>query len=247
MAGGTSSSWSSSFTTPAIFVVRHGAAELGFVDPISLRANDDPAVLSLGGRSWKVQSVDWPRRTAWVEPAAEKGRSRWLGSSRSLPAKLTRCMKQVLIDGAAGANLSRRARSRLDELRERFGFLTDRATTLVQTPDGAGTWWTFAGGGANAMLSAAISRTTATSAPTSNDLCLQFGRVPELDRESLQREVERARPLTDAHARFAAELKFSSCLPPDLLVRCLNVRLLDRDAASATLAAPISTDRVAAQ
>jgi len=235
----------SSFTTPALFAVQFGAAELGFVDPISLQSQDEPAVLSLGGRSWRVQSIDWPRRVAWVEPAAETGRSQWLGSSRALSRRVTQAMKSVLVEGEVGsAKLSKRATGRLEELRSQFEFLTAEATSLVGTGDGSFVWWTFAGGAANAVLSAALSRAASGRAPKRNDLCLDLGRASRIDRADVQAMIADARPAADVYDQFARELKFSSCLPGDLLERCLDARLLDREGAADTLSEPIKVQRI---
>jgi len=235
----------SSFTTPALFAVQFGAAELGFVDPISLQSQDEPAILSLGGRNWRVQSVDWPRRVAWVEPAIETGRSQWLGSSRALSRRLTQAIKGTLVDGDIGsAKLSKRATARFEELHSQFDFLVADATSLIGTADGSSMWWTFGGGAANAVLSSALSKVVHGGATKRNDLCLELGRTASIDRTDLQTTIPEARPAADVYEQFARELKFSSCLPSNLLERCLDARLLDREGAVETLSKPIKTQRI---
>ena len=55
------------FTSPPSFVVRHGANELGHLDPTALLTNDRSyATVLLAGRSWKITSIDPPRPTATI-------------------------------------------------------------------------------------------------------------------------------------------------------------------------------------
>ncbi|MFN9945144.1 MAG: hypothetical protein ACK56I_37320, partial [bacterium] len=69
------------FMTPPIFRVLHGRQEIGQVDESALLAkHDGPRVLSLGGKAWTVNFIDWQRKIAFVEPTDELGRTRWPGS-----------------------------------------------------------------------------------------------------------------------------------------------------------------------
>jgi len=73
------------FTSPMMLIVHHGAAELGTIQPASLPVSgDEKPVLLLGGKSWKVTNIDWPRRRVDVIPVQGGGRSRWLGGGRNL-------------------------------------------------------------------------------------------------------------------------------------------------------------------
>src|SRR5262249_24438947 len=151
--------------------------------------------------------------------------------------------KQVLLDGDAGSRLSKRARTRLGELRTKFDFLSERGTALVQTPGGA-TWWTFAGGAANAVISAAISPASSFSAPpTFDDLSLPIVANQRIEREPLRDVAADARLGKDVYDEVSSEIKFSSCVPQTLLEHCLDARLLDREAAKATLNNPIVVHR----
>lgn len=67
----------SAFTSNPLFVVRHGSKEIGYLDPIALLTQDRSlASVLLAGRAWRVTSIDWARRFAWVEPVEGGGRSR---------------------------------------------------------------------------------------------------------------------------------------------------------------------------
>jgi hypothetical protein len=67
----------------------HGRKELGTVHQIAFlrHRSGEPTTLSLGGRSWAVTSLEWPKRIAYVVPADEKGESRWLSTQFGLSFK----------------------------------------------------------------------------------------------------------------------------------------------------------------
>ncbi len=66
--------------SPPLFTVYLGRKELGHVHPASFVArNDEVPVLLLGGRRWKIRSIDWDRQEAFVEPTKAEGRSKWPG------------------------------------------------------------------------------------------------------------------------------------------------------------------------
>lgn len=217
----------SSFDSPPLLLARHGAAEIGFVDPMSLRrdAHDDaPRVLLLGGRSWRVCSIEWNRRIVWVEPASEGGKSRWFGSSRALSFTVCQAIKRVLCDESGDSLLSRRAAARLSELREALPTLEQGKTTLERLPQGRYRWWTFAGGSANGVLGR----------------CLPPDAVPRSDDFMIEASGN-AVPGTELHAGSFTELvpgdavpieiKFGDCLPEDLERRMEELRLLDIEGA----------------
>ena len=154
------------FTSPPLFTVLHGRAELGQVHDASflVRGGREP-VLLLAGRSWRVTNLDWPRRLAYVEPSEMPGRSQWLGSPGALHFDLCRAIRRVLVTGHCPASLSARAADRLANLQRDFPWLVDDATTIVRDPDGDIRWWTFAGLRSNAAVSAALgAATTGTTA-----------------------------------------------------------------------------------
>ncbi len=147
----------STFAGPLVFLVRYGSNELGYADPISLqRRDDEPHILLLAGHGWKVTSVDWRRRTVWVEPSKDQGEARWFGSSRILSFPLCQAIKRVLCDAAAPVSLSRRARQKLGDLREGLPPFESEASILERLPNDRTRWWTFAGGRVNGVLAAAI-------------------------------------------------------------------------------------------
>src|SRR5262249_19882940 len=156
-------------TSPPLFTVLHGRSELGQVHDASflVRGGVDP-VLLLAGRSWRVTSLDWPRRLAYVEPSEMPGRSRWLGSPGALHFELCRAIHRVLVSGRCPASLSARARTRLVEIMAKFPWLVDDATAIVHDPEGDVRWWTFAGLRSNAALRTALGRVTEGMPPADN-------------------------------------------------------------------------------
>ena len=92
---------------------------LGHVDPMSLsNRKEGPVVLALGGRSWRVASVDWRRDRVYVEPADEKGASRWMGGARGV-SRVIATQVRDLIEHPLAADapvLTKRSSARLAEI-----------------------------------------------------------------------------------------------------------------------------------
>jgi len=214
----------SSFTTPPVLRVRFGARDLGFVDPVSVLGREGPAVLSLAGRAWRVTSLDWRQRIAWVEPASGEAKTRWQGTSRALSGKVAAAMKQVLMKDPVGCKTSSRADVRLEQLREQFDFLTEDTTEIVVDESGEAEWWTFAGGAANAVLASVVRPGTTAQ---SDDLSIRLAGESVPSRDHLLIALETWTPSEVAVRSFSEELKFAKCLPSNLLRSCVSARLFD--------------------
>ncbi len=163
----------SAFTADPQFVVLHGRADVGAVDPMVLtRKVAGPRLVSLGGRSWQVTHIDWKRRRAYVEPSAIKAVSSWPGSARPLSWALTDAMRRVLLGAQPpGVSLTRRAVDRLAGVRQEYEAAVDeRSTVLGAWRNGQTRWWTWAGARANAVLHAAVESVD----PTLTDGSVQF-------------------------------------------------------------------------
>ncbi len=226
----------SSFTTPPVVAVRYGASELGFVDPVSVLGAEGASILSLGGRSWRVQSIDWPRRVVWVEPTSDQGKSSWLGSSRALSSRVSGAVKMSLIDGPTGCQVSKRASERIAALREQFDFLAEDATTLEKGPNNSFVWWTFAGGAANATLAATLHDTGKQPGPRSDDWAIYLRPTEAIDLRHVCGALPATKLPESMKKSFAEQLKFSACLPEDLLERTLAARLIDMPGAEVVVA-----------
>jgi len=219
------------FTSEPLIAVRHGKTHLGAVDAstFTLRHQDVP-ILLLAGRSWAATYVDWSDRIAYVEPAEEDGKSRWLGSGQRLHYALCQAIHTVLLGSDPGATLSKRAREHLATVRAEFSFLEEGRTVLVNEPTGA-SWWTFGGLGANAPLAAALRKHGVTAAKPDN---LRIRVEGPSGAAAMTKAIEAIRAespasmATPIDEKAIDNLKFSVCLPEPIAVGLLEERLTDR-------------------
>lgn len=230
------------FTSEPLFSVLHGRADLGLVHPLSFQVRrDGPVVLSLAGRSWELSHVDWDRRIAYVKAASERGRSRWVGHGIPLRFELCRAIRRVLAEGTPEVELTRRARTRLDESRSAFSWVESASTAVVRSAAGDSRWWTFAGLRANTMLGEQIGALRLPGSREDNlSIRLRDGTSAGDVKRCLDNVSDAAEtspfPVTDA---AADSLKFSACLPGELAARTLRKRGSDPAAVRACRREPI--------
>ena len=231
------------FTAPPLFTVLHGRRELGFVDESTFlaRREDGPPVVLLAGRAWRVNHLDWKRRKAHVEPAEDEGRSRWRGEGQFLDSELCRAIRGVLAGDTSPPHWSRRAAARMVEVRDEYPWLDGREdNALVGTGDDL-TWWTFAGGRANAALASELARRLGIKASGGN-FAVKFGSPPdfqEVERVVLGLSEDDAGGIVPLVSDSALDgLKFSECLPRDLAAQVVQARLTDFEGVSAVLGRP---------
>ena len=230
------------FTSDPLFSVRHGRTELGLVHPLSFQVRrDGPVVLSLAGRSWEVSHVDWDHRVAYVKASTERGRSRWIGPGVPLSFDLCRAIRRVLIEGSFPVDISKRARTKLDELQQDFSWIDTTGTAVVRDPAGTAHWWTFAGLRANTALG---QLTGPLRLPVSREDNLSIRLRDGVGVEELRRRVDDLPRDTIANlfpvTTDATEtLKFSSCLPEELALRTIRQRGSDVQGVRACLQEPI--------
>jgi ATP-dependent helicase Lhr and Lhr-like helicase len=227
------------FTSGPLVEVRHGRAPLGFVHESSFLVRDHgQPVLLLGGRSWALTELDWRRRVAYVVPAEDPGRSRWVGSGPGLSFAVCRAMRDVAGGKDPPARPSQRAKSALAELRGRFPWASEPATTLA-TEDGRARWWTFAGTLANHELRWRLGA-LADGSRGSDELS-----IPVRDgttASALAKALAEATPGDlPVDRRAVEELKFNECLPEEMATGVLRARARDGDAVRAACAEPIET------
>jgi ATP-dependent Lhr-like helicase len=230
------------FTSPPLFVVRHGRQELGFVDETTfLSRQEGSRVLLLGGRAWRVTHLDWGRRVAHVEATEDAGRSRWRGAGATLGFRLCQAMRCLLAGRALSPRWSQRARSRLTELREEHGWVQAEGPSLRSRPPAGAEWWTFAGTRANATLASELSRTCGGN--IDHEACSitiggteGFAAIERAVRELSTRDPASMTPSVEESALEG--LKFSQCLPRGLALATLASRLRDDQAIRAVLAQP---------
>jgi ATP-dependent Lhr-like helicase len=219
------------FTSPPLFVVRHGREELGFVDEMTfLGKRDGPCVLLLGGRAWLVNHIDWQRRVAYVEATEAKGLSRWKGDRPGLGVRLCQSIKRLIAEDDDYVMWSRRARQQIHAIRNEFAWLDENGTVVVREKNDESAWWTFAGTGANATLAYELSQATQSAVHHNSFTVTLESHVSLKTIEQALGEL-RACDVSEMRAEVDKQaiegLKFSECLPHELALDMLQIRLSD--------------------
>ncbi len=222
-----------SFSSPMLLSVMFGQVELGAVHPLAVAPSrdSDPVIILLSGRSWRIVDIDWPRRRVAVVAAEEAGKARWLGGGRPASFAVSRAAEAVVAGRVPECSLSRRAASKLDEIRDRLPFIDGKAVPVVDDGSGRIRIWTFAGARANASIGQALP----VSRASSDDFCIDIRSGDTrslLDTLSNLSSIAVSQPLSEQMTR---ELKFSQCLPAELASSIISVRLLDKNGIDATL------------
>lgn len=207
-----------SFSGSLLLTGRHGAAEVGYIDPSILTGERDERLLLLAGRSWRVTEVDWSKRIVWLEPAAGGGKARWLGSARSLGREVCQGIRSVLANGVPPiVALSRRAQTALQTLAEDMPMSPGTNFVASRADDAALRTWTFAGTRANRTLA----RQASVGSPKVRFDALSV----QAPVTALAAPLPEHLDLTDAElAAFRDSIKFADCLPRQLLSRAIVAR-----------------------
>ncbi len=162
----------------------------------------------------------------WLEPTDEKGKSRWLGTSRWLGFEVCQAMRRVLLQGGdAGLGLSKRGTRQLDEVCDLIAAPERQGSLLLEClPSGRYRWWTFAGGAVNSALALRLGEIGSVRV---DDLWVETDPgvpVPELIRRPADDSA-----ITAFGVRLAerTELKFVACLASNLVAAVVAGRSLD--------------------
>jgi ATP-dependent helicase Lhr and Lhr-like helicase len=229
----------SSFTADPEFVVLHGRTEIGSVHPLAVTASTDggATTLLLAGRSWDVEHIDWRRRRCYVVPAGVTGRARWQGSGSPLSFAMVRAQRDALRGAEPPAALSGRAVEALARQRDALDGATADDATVLQGAVPQVTWWSWAGGRANATLAAALPSVVQPANGT-HDRRIRLREA--VDARTLDEAVDRAQagpmPPPDVAEEAVRGLKFADALPAPLAMRTLAERLGDVSGAQRVLA-----------
>lgn len=216
------------FSGSNLLLGRYGTQDVGYLDPALLIGDTQGTTILLGGKSWSIRHVDFRRRTVALEPAPSGGKARWQGAPRSTSFVMARAIRDVVRNGPADVfALSRRARDKLEELRDA---LPTAITPPAIEPLSATRFrvWTWAGTRWNRTLA---NQFKAQGATTFDELSVQFLTSPaglELTRPIPPQSL---RP--DEIAQDAASIKFAELLPQPLLARLLIERLFTAPADAA--------------
>ena len=159
------------FTSDPVFKVLHGRRELGSVDQVTFlreRRDDQPIVLSLGGRSWLVQDIDWKSRQAQVSPQEGQGKSQWMGTGQGMSFQFARRVQSILAGEEEQAEWTGRTKDSLKSLRDQYNFVPkDEDIIIAHRDKDEFHWYTFAGSSCN--LAIATSLNEAGYGPASSD------------------------------------------------------------------------------
>ncbi len=224
------------FSTPRILTVLHGGQEIGTVEAAFVQGQElAQLTFTLAARSWRVASADLSRGLLRVEPAPEGRHARWNGRPTILRRELCQAIREVLVSSDSDPWWSRRAHSKLDELRAEQAYLLDCETPLV--PDGGGyRLWNFEGGRRNNVLAKSLEGILGEKV-TSGNLVIGFrdaaGQSEVAIRQALERLRAEARPSRRDALAYAEGLdrarlsKFQPCLPPRLEAEYLSDMLTE--------------------
>lgn len=239
------------FTSDPQVTVLHGRVEIGTVDPMVLITKvQGPRRLALAGRSWSVTAVDWKRHKAYVEPAEGVGLARWLGTPIPLGRQLVDAMRRVLLGARPdGVVLTKRAQEALAALEIDLAPRVDLDRTVLLHDEDRTRWWTWAGGRANAVLSAALddadpSLLDAEATYTNESIPLRTdagaGELTAALDLARSRHGLGLNSVSPAITRRAVQdLKFAELLPEELAIRTLAARLSDHKGARTAAALEI--------
>lgn len=200
------------FSGADLLLAKYGIQEIGYIDPSVLGGEDDAQLVLLAGRSWVVRTIDFSRRIVTLEPAAETGKARWIGGTKTISEDVAQAIRAVLRDGVGTVvTLSNRGKSRLEELQ-------DEMPTAITPPAvrelGPGRFqvWTYVGTKRNRTL---LATHRDNGALRSNELCMDFRHLPKLP-------VDMRAPMPELLPRkewepFAKTLKFAEMTEEGLL------------------------------
>jgi ATP-dependent helicase Lhr and Lhr-like helicase len=216
------------FSSPPLVSVFYGHSEIGQVHELTFQVSDEaPTVLTLAGRGWIVNHIDWPRRRAYVEPTDLTGRSRWVGTAQPMHMMLCQAVAEVLDSAEIPVNLSKRAQAKLQEARAEHPWVETGSTALIRRQSGAIEWWNFAGRLLNAAVAGHFRKLGLELSFDHFRVVFQGSADIKLIHFEIERLVSDASTVIDIplSRNILSELKFSSCVPDYLLTRMLASRM----------------------
>jgi len=216
------------FTSPPLVSVYYGQSEIGQVHELTFQLKDEgPTVLTLAGRGWVVNHIDWPRRRAYVEATDLAGRTRWVGASQPVHLELCQAVAEVLGGAESAVNLSKRAHTKLQEARADHPWVKKGSTALIRRQSGAVEWWNFAGRLLNAALAEHFRRLGMEA--SSDQAQMDFPANADLRaiRSAIQQLLSEAAPISAVlpEQHGLPEPKFSACVPDHLLTQMRACRM----------------------
>ncbi len=218
------------FVSPPEMRVMHGRKEIGQMHQYCLippKEERDPKIIMLAGRLWEVLNLDWEHRVAEVKPSQKDGKSRWLGGGMPLHFELCQAVAQTLADRPLPRALfSKRGALRFESLRRKLEGTQPGSAGLSLNENGFVVWWTFAGTLLNQAASHALCK---QGHPALADpfriifLEASMDEAAQAVKQFLSGPEEEVRVPLDGV--MLMRLKFSECLPSELIARMFAARL----------------------
>lgn len=213
-----------SFSGPQLLLGRFGNVEVGYIDPTMLTGEKQDRLILLAGKSWRITDVDWKRQTVWLEPAKEGGKARWTGSGRTLSREIAQGILRALRQGAGERTvISKRAGVEIDEIMEGVPDAgINGALAITRNDSGATRLWTFDGTRANRTIARQIQTLVEVRRIDAIGIDLKKPVDPsELSPDLFASEFGFT---SDEVKELAKPIKFSECLPLNLLVQIIRAR-----------------------
>lgn len=213
-----------SFSGAQLLLGRFGKTEVGFIDPLMLAGEKPDRLILLAGKSWRIVDVDWKRQTVWLEPASEGGKARWTGSGRTLSRDIAQAIGRALSEGAGEHTvLSKRAQGEIARLAETIPAMGDSKTAVLDVNEPrAVRLWTF--GGTRANRTAAKQVAALTEVRRVDALGLDVRTAFDMGQVQVGLGVADLSFSVDEINERARPIKFSECLPADLLIQIIRAR-----------------------
>lgn len=208
------------FTSAPVLAVTDGRQDLGMVDQnlFFSSAPSEGRLLSLAGRGWRVERVDWKERRVHVVATDLIGKTTWFGASVGLSLKMAAAIREILQTDEMFAYWSQRAATRLLEARDKFSFLKPNHSILTQSAGGNMCWYTFAGEPINQALADALDKQGLKSEKL-DDYAIYFSGGPGREEvDAVLGRLTAAGVIESMGSNTEAEhaLKFHECLPAGL-------------------------------
>jgi hypothetical protein len=163
-----------------------------------------------------------------------------MGTSAGLSLIMCRAIRSVLLADDMPSIWSQRTRECVGDLRQKLAFLKSRHTAILLQTGGRTCWLTFAGTALNLALAEALSHFQVKT-KRSDDFAIWFDdqQKPD-DIEIAMRKLSNAGAIQFIASNEEAEqlLKYSECLPADLLAREIVARRCAESDLNSVLAEP---------
>jgi len=229
------------FASDPVFMVLHGRRELGSVDQVTFlreRRDDQPIVLSLGGRSWLVQDIDWQSRQAQVIPEERGGKSQWLGSGQGMSFRFARKVQELLASEDDDATWTGRTKDAIENLRNLYNFISkDDDLVLSNHEKDEFHWYTFAGASCNMAIASCLNETGYEPA-YSDDFKIRGKGAAKAHKAVQAVKYAIAEGLFETFEikqEILEALKFHQALPNSIAQKIMRARLFDENLIEAQL------------